>query len=76
MKYVPSEIQEPVPAATCTLQANKSENLYPVMHGPTSILEVKKPINEAKSNRSRLADAVRAIFHSPEKKNKSIQLNY
>ena len=76
VKYVPTEIQEPVPAAASTLQANESENLYPVMQGPISILEVKKPINEAKRNRSRSADGVRAIFHPPEKENKRIQLDY
>ena len=76
VKYLPTEIQEPVPAATSTLQANKSENLYPVLQGPTSILEITKPINEAKRNRSRSADAVRAIFHPPEKENKRIQLDY
>ena len=76
VKYVPTEIPEPVPAATSALQANESENLYPVMQGPPSILKVKKPINEAKSNRSRSADAVRAIFHFPEKENKRIQLDY
>ena len=42
------------------------------MQGPTSILEVKKPINEAKSNRSRSADAVREIFHPPKQENKRI----
>ena len=67
MKYVLTEIQEPVPAATSTLQANESKNLYPVMQRPTSILEVKKPLDEAKSNRSRSADAVRAIVHPSEK---------
>ena len=46
------------------------------MQGPTRILEVKQPINEAKSNRARFADAVRAIFYPPEKENKKIQLNY
>ena len=76
VKYVPTEIQEPVTAATSTLQANESENLYPVMQGPTSILVVKKTINEAKSNRSRSADTVRAIFHPPEKENKRIQMDY
>ena len=76
VKYVPTEIQEPVPAATSTLHANESENLYPVMQGPTSILEVTKPINEGKSNRSRSADAGRAIFHPPEKKDNWIQLDY
>ena len=75
VKYVPTEIQEPVPAATSTIQANESENLYPVMQGLTSILEIKKPISEARSNRSRSADAVRAIFHPPEKETKRIQLD-
>ena len=74
VKYVPTEIQEPVPAATSTLHANESEN--PIMQGPPSILEVKKPINEAKCNRSRSADAVRAIFHFPKKENNRIQLDY
>ena len=46
------------------------------MQGPISILEVKKQINEAKCNRSRSADAVRAIFHPPEKENKRIPLDY
>ena len=76
VKYVPTEIQEPVTATTSTQQANESENLYPVMQGPTSILKIKKPVNEAKSNRSRSADAVHAIFHPPEKENKRIQLDY
>ena len=66
VKYVPTEIQEPAPAATSNLQANKSENRYPVLQRPTSILKVKTPINEAKRNRSRLADALRAIFRPPE----------
>ena len=51
VKFMPTEIQEPVPAATSTLQANESENLYPVRQRPTSILEVKKQTKEAKSNR-------------------------
>ena len=72
VKYVPTEIQQLVPAATSTLQANESENLYQVMQGFTSILEVKKPIYEATSNSSRLANAVRAIFHPPKKENKKI----
>ena len=76
LKYVPTEIQEPVPAATSTLPANESENIYPLMQGPISFLEVKKQIYEAKCNRSRSADAVRAIFHPPEKENKRIQLDY
>ena len=46
VKYVPTELQEPVPAATSSLKANESENLYPLMQGPTSILEVTKPINK------------------------------
>ena len=76
VKYVPIEGQEPIPATTSTLQANKTQQLYPVMQKPTSILEIKKPINEAKTNRARSADAVRAIFHPPEKKTKRIQLDY
>ena len=76
VKYVPTEIQEPVPDAISTLQANETQQSYPVMQWPTSILEVKKAINEAKSNRARSADAVRAIFHFPEKDNKRIQLDY
>ena len=75
VKYVPTEVQVPIPAATSTLQANETQNLYPVMQGPTSILEVKKPINEAKTNRARSADTVRDIFH-PRKKTKRIQLDY
>ena len=67
VKYVPTEGQEPIPAATSTLRANETQLLYPVMQGPTNILEIKKPINEAKSNRARLADAVHAIVHPPEK---------
>ena len=46
------------------------------MQGPTSILEIKKPINEPTSNHARSADAVRAIFHPPEKETKRIQLDY
>ena len=76
VKYVPTEVQEPVPAATSTLQANETQKLYPVMQQPTSILEIKKPINETKSNRARSLDAVRAIFHPPEKETKRIQLDY
>ena len=48
VKYVPTEIQEPVPAATSTLHANESENLYPVMQGPTSILESKSQLMKNK----------------------------
>ena len=66
----------PVPAATSTHQANETQNLYPVMQWPTSIVEVKKPINEAKSNRTHSADAVLAIYHPPEKESKKIQLTY
>ena len=44
VKYVPTVIQVPVLAATSTLQANESENLYPVMQGPTSILESKSQL--------------------------------
>ena len=76
VKYVPTEVQEPIPAGTRTLQANETQELYPVMQGPTSILKDKKPIDEAKCNRSRSADAVRAIFHPPEKETKRIQLDY
>ena len=76
VKYVPTDEQEPVPASTSTLQVNETQKLYPVMHGPTSILEIKTPINEAKTNRARSADVVRAIFHPPEKENKRIQLDY
>ena len=76
VKYVPTEAQEPITAATSTLQVNETQQLYPVMQGPTSILEIKKPINEAKTNRLRSADAVRAIFHPPEKETKRIQLDY
>ena len=76
LKYVPTEVQEPILPATSNLQANETQNLYPVIQGPTSILEVKKPINEAKTNRARSADAVRAIFHPPEKETKRIQLDY
>ena len=76
VKYLPTEEQEPLPAATSTLQVNKTQKLYPVMHGPTSILEFKKPNKEAKTNRARLADAVRAKFHPPEKERKRIQLDY
>ena len=76
VKYVPTEVQEPIPAATSTLQANETQNLCPVMQGPTSILEIKKTINEAKTNRARSADAVRAIIHPPEKETKRIQLDY
>ena len=46
------------------------------MHGPISILKVQKPSIEEKSNRSRSADAVRAIFYPPEKENNRIQLAY
>ena len=69
---MPTEIQEPVPAATSTLQANESENLYPVRQRPTSILEVKKQTKEAKSNRSRSVDDVHAIFHPPKNENKGM----
>ena len=75
VKYVPTEIQVPVPSASSTLQAYESVNLYLLMQGLTSILEIKEPISEANSNRSRLADAVRAIFH-PTEKNMRIQLDY
>ena len=76
VKYVPTEVQDPKPAATSTLQANETQNLYPLMQETTSILEVKKPINEAQTNRARSADAVRAIFHPPEKETKRIQQDY
>ena len=76
VKYVSTEAQEPIPAATSTLQVNETQQLYPVMHGPTIILEIKKPFNKAKTNRARSADAVRAIFNPPEKETKRIQLNY
>ena len=35
LKYVPIEAQEPIPAATSTLHVNKTQQLYPVMKGPT-----------------------------------------
>ena len=76
VKYVPTDGEEPITAGTSTLKANETQQLYPVMHGPTRILEIKKPTNDAKSNRARSADAVRAIFHFPEKETKRIQLNY
>ena len=31
VKYVPTEIQEPVPDAISTLQANETQQSYPVM---------------------------------------------
>ena len=71
-KYVPTEVKEPIPIATITLQANETEKLYPVMQRPFSILEVKQPISEAKSNRARSADAVRAIFNPAEKETKKM----
>ena len=46
------------------------------MQGPTSILEIKTPINEAKTNRALSANAVRATFHPPEKETKRIQRDY
>ena len=76
VKYVPTEAQKPIPAATNTLQVNETQQLYPVMQGPTSILEIKKPINEAKTHQARSADAVGAIFHPPEKETKRIKLDY
>ena len=76
LKYVPTKVQEPIPAGTRTLQANETQELYFVMQGSTSILEIKKPTNVTKSNRTRSADAVRAIFHPPEKETKRIQLDY
>ena len=48
VKYVPTEEQEPVPAATSTLQVNETQQLYPVMQGPTSTLEIKKSIIKQK----------------------------
>ena len=76
VKYVPTDAQEPIPTAINTLQVNETQQLYPVMQGPTSILEIKKPINETKTNRARSGDAVRAIFHLLEKETKRIQLDY
>ena len=76
VKYVPTEAQEPIPAATSTLQVNETQQLYPVMQKHTSILKIKKPINEATTNCSRSADAVRAIFHFPEIETTRIQLDY
>lgn len=61
-----------VPAATSTLKVKETNQLYPEMQGSTSILEVVKPIDKAKSNRVRSADAVRAIFHTQEIKTKRI----
>ena len=66
VKYVTTEIQNPVPVATDTLQANEIQKLFPVVQGFTSILEFKTPINKANSNRARLGYAVRAIFHTPK----------
>ena len=40
VKYVPTEVQEPLLTANCTLQANETQQIYPVMQNPTSILEV------------------------------------
>ena len=74
VKYVSTEIQEPITATSSTLQANETHQLYSLMQGPTSILKVKMSINEAKSNRSRSADAVRAIFDLPENETKRILL--
>ena len=45
---MPTEVRELIPAASSSLQANKTQQLYPIMQGPTNILEVKTPINEAK----------------------------
>ena len=50
--------------------------LYPVLQRVSSILEAKKQTNYRKSNRARSADAVRAIFHPPEKETKKIQLDH
>ena len=74
MKYLPTKIQEQIPAATSTLQANETQQIYPVMQGPTSILEVKKPMIEEKSYRSNSADAVHAIFYLTEKNKNSTEL--
>ena len=46
------------------------------MQGPKSILEIKTPSNEAKTNRARSEDAVRAIIHSPVKETKRNQHDY
>ena len=45
------------------------------MQESTIILEIKEPIYEAINNRSRSANAVRAIFHPPAKETKRIQLD-
>ena len=49
VKYVPTEVQEPVSAATSTLQANETQKLYPVMQQPTSILEIKSQLMRQKA---------------------------
>ena len=38
VKYVPTEVKDPVFSANITLKANKTQKLYPVMQTPTSIL--------------------------------------
>ena len=65
VKYVPPKVQEPKHATTNTMKANKTQQLYHVMQGPASILEVNTPINKAKSNCESSADAVCAIFIPP-----------
>ena len=48
VKYVTTEAQEPITAATSTLKVNETQQLYPVMQGPTSILEIKSQLMKQK----------------------------
>ena len=48
VKYVPTKIQEPIPAAASTLKANETLKLYSVLQGSTSILEIKNQLMKQK----------------------------
>ena len=74
VEYVPANSQEQVPSTSSNLQANENAKLYPELPGATSIL--KTNIQSENKNRSRSADAVRAIFHPEKKEEKRIQLDY
>ena len=74
VEYVPANSQEQVPSTSSNLQANENAKLYPEFPGATSIL--KTNIQSENKNRSRSADAVRAIFHPEKKEEKRIQLDY
>ena len=74
VEYVPANSQEQVPSTGSNLQANENAKLYPELPGATSIL--KTNIQSENKNRSRSADAVRAIFHPEKKEEQRIQLDY